>query len=432
MALALLGIVLSSAPAAGLAPTGELRMVFDDANRVMNDPATEARPLDRLGAILAIVDRVFAYPEAARLALGPDWEARTPAEQEEFVRLFAELLQRTFVLAMATKASVDAGVEIRYRSESIAGDTAVVSTTVVARNREDVPVEYRMVRRGGAWAIQDVVWDGVSLVANYRAQFQRVIRASSYADLVARMRAKSLEVTAALPFTRALNPHVVAQPAPEIPRSPARGPGGGDRSEPRSEPVDRGAPGVSAPAIDGGAEEAATHPASPAMPGERTAAARSDGTRPSRLGGAGANDSGPRRTTALEGLRVAAVPETGTTRGPRMAVADRPATPAKPAASLAAEPLAQSRAPGSTRRGGPATYWVQVGAFVSADRAVQAVEVLLKRALPVSLDRRQTAISPATAQLIRVRVGPFADRTSATRALHDLAEPTAFIVVERE
>jgi phospholipid transport system substrate-binding protein len=423
IALALVGIVLSSPRAAALPPTGELRMVFDDASRVMNDPATEARPLERLGAVLAIVDRVFAYRDAARLALGPDWDARTPAEQDEFVRLFAELLQRTFVLTMATRASVEPGVEIRYRGESITGDTATVWTTVVARNRQDVPVEYRMVRRSGAWAIQDVVWDGVSLVANYRAQFQRVIRAASYGELVLRMRAKSLEVAEALPFTRAVDPRLVAEPVP-----PRRAQEGGDRSDVGGDPGDRAAADRGRTTA-GRAGQAATMvpPAAPflppATPGNRGVVARSDGAGDSmRRGGI---DAERPRVTGPASVRVAAVPEAASPPVPRVAV-DPPAT----AASGTSDPRTQSRASGPLRGRGAATYWVQVGAFVSADRAVQAVEALLRRALPVSLDRHLGAASTPASRLMRVRVGPFADRTAATRALHALTEPGAFIVVE--
>src|SRR5260370_11656 len=89
------------------APTDMLRGVFQDANVVLTDPATEQRPLDRLIAIRGLFSRVFDFRDAAERSLGRQWQARTAAEQQEFTRLFAHFVQRGFVYLLASVAAVD-------------------------------------------------------------------------------------------------------------------------------------------------------------------------------------------------------------------------------------------------------------------------------------------------------------------------------------
>jgi len=184
LALALLAAV----PAHAASPTETLQSFFASANTILQsaDP-TRGLEAPRRG-IRQLVDRVFDYQEAAELVLGPVWQTRTPTERTEFVRLFADFLERGFVAMIGSKANVAGGVSVQYLGEIIDGDSATVSTSVLTRSGGDLPVEYSMLRWGGRWLVRDVVIEGVSLIANYRAQFIRVIRASSYAGLIARMR----------------------------------------------------------------------------------------------------------------------------------------------------------------------------------------------------------------------------------------------------
>src|SRR2546422_490313 len=130
------------------------------------------------------------HPEngAAALVLGSVWLSRAPDDQDEFVRLFANVLERGFVAAISSKASLAGGVRIQYLGESVAGDSATVATTILTRTGSELPVDYWLVRRGERWKVQDVVIDGVSLPANYRAQVKRALALHPYTELVARMR----------------------------------------------------------------------------------------------------------------------------------------------------------------------------------------------------------------------------------------------------
>jgi len=95
--------------------------------------------------------------EAAALALGPVWKARTPEERVEFVGLFADILERNFVAMAGARINATGGLHVDYVGESAAGDTATVSTTILTRNGTELPVDYSMLRRDGRWVVCDVI-----------------------------------------------------------------------------------------------------------------------------------------------------------------------------------------------------------------------------------------------------------------------------------
>ena len=174
-------------------PTEMLRGVFAEANKILTDPTTEERPAERIAAIRQLFSRVFDFRDAAERALGAQWRARTVAEQNEFTRLFADFVQRGFVYWLASVAEVDSrgvGVTVNFIGETLERDLARVQTTILGRGGRTILVTNDMAFRNRRWVVRDITIEGVSLVASYRAQFDRVIRSSSYPELVARMRAR--------------------------------------------------------------------------------------------------------------------------------------------------------------------------------------------------------------------------------------------------
>jgi phospholipid transport system substrate-binding protein len=165
-------------------PTEQLREYTDQVIKVLDDPAL-ARG-DRRAAIRKIAHEAFDVNETARRVLARHWQARTPAERDEFTQLFADLLERTYIARLDEYG----GERIRYVGESIDGELATVRARIVTRAGVEVPVESRMVRRGERWLIYDVLIENVSLVANYRSQFDRIVRSSSYEELVRRLKQK--------------------------------------------------------------------------------------------------------------------------------------------------------------------------------------------------------------------------------------------------
>lgn len=191
--VACLALVLPGSPEVWAElPTDTLRGFFAEVNKILAEPEIEG-PAERLIAVRKLVNDIFDFREAAELALGREWQGRTPAEQEEFVQLFADLFERSYVLRVASKASLNAGVRVRFSGESVDRDVATVRTALGSRDGGEILLDYRMIKRGERWMIRDIVIEGVSLVANYRAQFHRIIQGWSYPELVARMKAKTAE-----------------------------------------------------------------------------------------------------------------------------------------------------------------------------------------------------------------------------------------------
>jgi phospholipid transport system substrate-binding protein len=160
----------------------------DRAQRGEARVPTNERPLTELRRIAL---DLFDFDEMARRTLSRHWAARTRAEQAEFVRLFMDLLERSYV----GRIEAYAGEKIVYVGETIDGGYALVRSKIVApRRRQETAVDYRLHRRNGRWKVYDVLVDGVSFVSTYRSEFNRVITASSYSALVDALRNRRFQV----------------------------------------------------------------------------------------------------------------------------------------------------------------------------------------------------------------------------------------------
>jgi len=184
VALGLVAVASSRAWAG--APTDQVREYTDAVVKVLEDPALKSddKKPERRAAVRKIASEVFDVQETARRALGPHWQQRTPQERQEFVQLFAELLEQTYI----SKIDLFGGEQLKFTDEKIDGDHAIVRAKVVTKQQTEVPVEARMLHKGDRWLIYDILIENISLVGNYRAQFDRIIRTSSYEDLVKRLR----------------------------------------------------------------------------------------------------------------------------------------------------------------------------------------------------------------------------------------------------
>ncbi len=126
----------------------------------------------------------FDIPEMARRSLGLNWRPRTPAEQKEFVDLFSHLLEDFF----SDKLKSFEDDKFVYRGEVKDGDYAKVETMILTKEGKKISIEYRFHLVDENWKVYDMVIENVSLVKNYRSQFNRIIAKSSYHDLVRRIR----------------------------------------------------------------------------------------------------------------------------------------------------------------------------------------------------------------------------------------------------
>jgi len=171
-----------AAPASAGPPTDQVRQYTDQVQKILEDPAL--RSADKRAAVRKVAVEVFDVNETARRALGPHWQTRTPGERNEFTQLFADLLERTYI----SKIDLYRGERLRYTSENVDGEFAIVRAKVITNKGVEVPVEARMLKRGEHWLIYDIAIENVSLISNYRTQFDRIIRTASFGELVRRLK----------------------------------------------------------------------------------------------------------------------------------------------------------------------------------------------------------------------------------------------------
>ena len=191
LAVVVLAAAVLGSPAWAGTPTEQLKSQIDLVLKVLDDPdlKKENRARDRRASVRRIANDIFDFSETAKRSLARHWQSRTPAEREEFVQLFGDLLERSYI----SKIELYGGEKIGYIGESMDGDLATVRTRIVTRHGSDIPIDYRMHHLGSRWLVYDVSIEGVSLIANYRTQFNKIIQTSSYAELVKRMKTKQEE-----------------------------------------------------------------------------------------------------------------------------------------------------------------------------------------------------------------------------------------------
>src|SRR5262249_56943002 len=130
-------------------------------------------------AVRKVADEIFDFQETAKRSLGRHWQARTPAERDEFTQIFADLIEQAYI----SKIDRYSGENVKYVGESVEGDQATVRTKILAKQGSQIPVDYRMLRQGGGWRGDDVIIEGGGLIARYRSQLHKNIHTASFSEL---------------------------------------------------------------------------------------------------------------------------------------------------------------------------------------------------------------------------------------------------------
>jgi phospholipid transport system substrate-binding protein len=169
-------------------PTEQLKTQLERVVQVLQDPEIKkgGRVAERR-AVRKIAEETFDFGETARRALARHWAQRSAAEREEFVAVFTDVFEHAYL----SKVELLQGDRVVYLGDSVEGGTATVRTRLTTRQGSQLDVDYRMQQNGqaGRWLVYDVLIEGVSLVDNYRNQFNSVIQRSSYQELVRRLKA---------------------------------------------------------------------------------------------------------------------------------------------------------------------------------------------------------------------------------------------------
>ncbi len=180
-------LIVSAASLAS--PTEVVQLAVEQVVRLMQDSERPAASEQRRFEIRLIANRLFDFTEMARRSLGRHWSDRTSQQREEFVGLFSGLLERSYF----SKIENYAGERFVYNGETVEGEFATVRSKIIGGRKAEIPVDYRLHLVGSRWAVHDVLIDGISIVSNYRAQFNQIIQTSSYDNLIQKMRLKELE-----------------------------------------------------------------------------------------------------------------------------------------------------------------------------------------------------------------------------------------------
>ncbi len=186
--------------AAGSA-TEAVRGTIDEVIRILSDKEMKqpARHQERRKLLETVIWGRFDDREMSKRSLAAQWTKLNETEREEFVRLFQSFLTDAY----ADKIEGYAGEQVQYLGERLEGPYAEVRTKLMSE-KTSYPMDYRLMEKAGDWVVYDIIVDGISLVRNYRGQFERIIHAESYAALVEKLRKKSKDITA--PKTRTSTP----------------------------------------------------------------------------------------------------------------------------------------------------------------------------------------------------------------------------------
>jgi phospholipid transport system substrate-binding protein len=191
--LAILLLVQPVWLAAGV-PGDQVRQTTDKLLAILKDPQLkgESKKNERRDKLKELIYQRFDFTEMARRSLGSEWRRRSPEEQKEFVKLFTGLLERTYLDNIESYN----GEKFRYLKEQEDNNHAQVDTKIIDNKGQEFSINYRLHKVNGDWKVYDVVIEDISLVNNYRSQFNRVLATSSYEELVNRMKGKTLSAPA--------------------------------------------------------------------------------------------------------------------------------------------------------------------------------------------------------------------------------------------
>ena len=160
----------------------------DRAVQVLKDPKLlpKDKRKERVDRLKEVLEPIFDFEEMAKRSLGPHWRRRTPAEQQEFVKIFQEFIEKVY----SDKIDLYEGEKIVFGKETLDQDFAQVESNVINNKGESFSIVYRLRRADGKWKVYDAVVENISFINNYRSQFDRVINSSSYEELVKKLKEK--------------------------------------------------------------------------------------------------------------------------------------------------------------------------------------------------------------------------------------------------
>jgi phospholipid transport system substrate-binding protein len=170
-------------------PTEVVRATLTEVFRILDDPQLKApaKVNERRHQLEDVIGSRFDYTEMSKRTLGGQWGRLTPEKRSQFVDLFKGFLSDRY----AGRIEDYSGEQVHYLNERLEGQYAEVRTKLVS-SKVEIPMDYRLINKDGRWYAYDIIADGVSLVKNYRSQFDKIIRSDSYDELVTRLQNRTV------------------------------------------------------------------------------------------------------------------------------------------------------------------------------------------------------------------------------------------------
>jgi len=147
---------------------------------------SEDKKSERLTRLIKVIGKRFDYEEMGKRTISREWKDLNPQQQKEFVALFQRFLTKSY----ASNVDSYSGEKVEYLKERTKGSFAEVQTKVISP-KSRVPIDYRLLNKNQEWRVYDVIIDGVSLMKNYRGQFSRILKTSSFDGLLEKLRTKA-------------------------------------------------------------------------------------------------------------------------------------------------------------------------------------------------------------------------------------------------
>jgi phospholipid transport system substrate-binding protein len=185
-------LTLSPAALRAGVPTEQVRQTADQVLSVLQDSRLKSadKQKERREQIRQIIGSRFDFSEMAKRSLGSNWQKVNNDEQRQFVELFTELLEKSY----ADQIESYDGEKIVYGRENVSQDQADVDTKILTKKGEQISVNYKLRSAGNDWKVYDVVIENISLVNNFRSQFNRILANASFAELLKKLQSKSVEI----------------------------------------------------------------------------------------------------------------------------------------------------------------------------------------------------------------------------------------------
>lgn len=187
--ISMLALILMPILTAGAQPLETLKVAVDEAVKILNNPQykDEAQKKTQRDDIWKVIRQVFDLEGIAQITLGRNWRRFNQAEKNEFTEVFGRFLGNTYVEKIQSGFS---GQKVEYLEQEKITDTKALVKTKIIKDSREIPVDYRMNKVGADWKVYDVIIEGVSLVKNYRTQFNSILMKETPKELIETIKKK--------------------------------------------------------------------------------------------------------------------------------------------------------------------------------------------------------------------------------------------------